>query len=65
MYKETKEHTNTRQEKKRKVFNVKSLAVHAGSTGLQVTTYEKNIVARFTALQAGQISPHYGLLTRW
>jgi len=46
-------------------FNVKSRVVHAGRTGRQITTYEMYIAARFTAIQVGQISPYYGLLTRW
>ena len=39
--------------------------MHAGRTGRQITTYEMYIAARFTAIQVGQISPYYGLLTRW
>jgi hypothetical protein len=52
-------------EKKRGVFNVKTLVLHAGSTGLQITTYETYNSTRFTVLQVGQTSPYYVLLTRW
>jgi len=57
-------HNYTAWKNKRGVLNVKSLVLHAGSIGLQITAYKTCISARFTAVYIGQISPYYVLLTR-